>query len=321
MAYGYNLTQIRQKAAQIAGKFFVGTADTTSTTTTLIDLNWPVNSTTAGPGKYKDFWIYTPSSAAADRMRMVKTYTGSGGQLAVDTAYGTKPSASDPYELHGLWPPIGNENNSWLTLINDGLKMIYLPIEISLNPTSTTDTRISLAAYSGWLTDEFQVRKGGVLSSGQSRSVNDPYLVYPLLNANCETDSPTVYLNHYPRTFALTDTIYLQCLQPVYYAIQAAGVGPYSQVGMALETDVAPIDSAEVGAYAALVQAWQRDSVLMDTSVQGRLVNTLQQAVAQFNAAAPDYDMRCPLLLKRRRQWGPRRMLAGSGVYSMWPHG
>lgn len=318
---GYTLKQIRQFAASEAGKFVAGTADSTSTTSTLIDLTWPVNSSVAGAGLYKDYYVYTSASAAADQMRRVKTYTGTGGLLAVDTAYGVKPAGGDPYELHGMFPPIGNDKLNWLTFINDGLKNCYIPVEVSFNPANNTDNRQSLATAAPWLSDPMLVRKAGLLSSGQSRSINDPYRVYGMDGwANCEMDGTTIYLNTWPRTFQTTDTIYLWCLKPIYYHCAPAAGSYGSQSGLALETDVAPLDNVEWGAYAALVEAWRRMLQLADISENQRLSASLQAAVAYFNEFSPEYNLRYPLELKRRDPWFSN-INQGPDVFSQWNHG
>lgn len=316
----WTLTQIRQWAAREAGKFHVSTCTSGTTVSTVEDTSWPVNSSIAASGLYKDYWLYTPASATADQVRLVKTYTPTGGLLAVDTNYGTKPSTGAAYELHGMFPP-GGANTTWTTLINDGLKNCLVPIEYSFNPSSSNITRFSLATVASWLTDPWLVRNAGVLASGTSRESTDPY-VAGRIHGHCTLDGPTVYFDAWPRTFATTDTIYLTVLTPAYYAIQANGSGAFTQTGMSLETDVAPIDNLELAGYAALVEAWRRDSQRLDTATAaGRNVNSLAAAVAAFNEMSPEWNKRIPLQLRRIRQWGPPRY-GGVGPYvSGWNHG
>jgi hypothetical protein len=317
---GFSLQEIRQFAAREAGKFYVSTA-TSGTVSELVDTAWPVNSSIAASGTYKDYWLYRPGAlAAGDKVRYVKTYTGTGGKLDPDTNWTNAPTNGEAYELHGMFPPVGNANSSWLTLINDGLKSCLVPIEYSFNPANSTDSRFSLATVAAWLTDPWLVRKVGVLSGGVSRSANDPYVIRPLTGAAiCELDGVTVYLNAYPMTFATTDTIYLTILTPAYYAIQANGVGSFTQTGMALETDVAPLDNVELGAYAALVEGWRRFGQVLDMSGGApRSVNSLVDAVAKFNEFSPEYDMRIPMQMRRIRHWGPSRHV---GYVSGWSRG
>src|SRR5690348_6619173 len=275
---GYTLTQIRQFTAKEAGKFWTGTAASTSSTTQLIDTAWPVNSGIQASGFYKDYFLYRPNAVTAtDKVRYVETYTGQGGILQPDLSYTNAPSG-ETYELHGMLEPL----TAWTNCINEGLQHCFIPFEYSFSPSSNTATRFSLSTAVPWLYDPWLVRKAGVLSSGTSREANDPYVV-GAIRGQCDNDHGTIYLNTYPRTFQTTDTIYLMVLAPAYYVCGASSSGPFTQQGLSLETDVALVDNYQWAGYAALEVAWRRFSQIMDQTVNGRLVNSWQQAVAQFN--------------------------------------
>ncbi len=165
------LLQYRQYIARELGPFLASTADTTSSTSVLIDLAWPVKSSLSSDDFYVDYYILRPAAASAtDRVRLVKTYTPSTGSLTPDTVWTNAPVAGEAYELHGVMDP----GTTMLDIINAALKRTLIRTE--LVGTCVADvSRHSLSTIAPWLTDPLWVRQVGWLSASDNRNQTNPY--------------------------------------------------------------------------------------------------------------------------------------------------
>jgi hypothetical protein len=268
----------------------------------LEDTAWPITSSIAGSKTWQDYWILRPSAAAANKVRLVATYTPSAtaGTLQPDKVWSVAPTNGEAYELHGFFEP-GTE---FPTLINDGLKLCMIPVEFSFSPSSATNTRHSLATAASWLTDPVWVRSVGVLGSGQVRDSNNPYIGIRG-EAYLDATANAVYLNI--GAFNTTDTIYVTALKPAYYHCAAAATPTtFTQSGLSAEGDVVPIDLEWAG-YAALAEGWRRKSEILVAEANPRLVQSLAQAAALFSRWDPGWKDRLPQTLIPMRRWGPGR--------------
>lgn len=138
-------SQYRQQFARDMGAygpgFPQGASSATSTpSNTLIDATWPILSAIAKNNLYEGWWLLRPEAAAAgDRVRQIIPggYDPSTGTFTLDANYSTPVTSGSKYELHGHdfepWYEVGD-------LMNEALKLIYIPVQIPYRPNPWTAT-------------------------------------------------------------------------------------------------------------------------------------------------------------------------------------
>jgi hypothetical protein len=233
-------------------------------------------------------------------VRIVKSFTASTGTLTVDRAYsGATIPDSKSFELHGVLAPIAASLTelSWTTVINDALKRIFVEDEFTITPTANA-TRHEVTTANAWLTEAFQVRQVGYLSSTEVRAEEDPYegrTVY----GYAEKIKNLVYLNHRGRTFSTNETVYVKAIRSAYDLVQAAGGGAFgAQSGLSLETDVA-IPSVERVGYAALVGLAKRQGMSLAQETKTRIKEQQKEWATQFTFYSQKEGMDLPELTFR----------------------
>ncbi len=222
MTASVTLLQIRQFVAQEMGGMgqggFLSSTATSGSSTTLVDTAWPVKTTLVVDEQWKDAWLLRPAAAAAaDRVRLVDTYTASTGTFTVDNAYTNAPAAAEAYEIHTTIEPA----TAMLTIINEGLKRCMLEVDFALSPVALAQ-RHSVATAAPWLNRKSWVRSVGYLGAADSNTTINPYT--RLVRGEAVEDSGTVYLQHDGRSFLSTDTLYVKAMKPAYNACTAASV-------------------------------------------------------------------------------------------------
>lgn len=215
----------RRAAKELTSAFVASTATSASTISQLVDTTWPINSTLSQDDLYSDYYLLRPAAAlATDKVRIVKTYTPSGGIMAPDTVWTNAPANGEAYELHGVLEP----QTQLLDLINEALKRCGVVVEFTIQPSSTTAQRESLANYP-WILQPGWVRKVGRLVAGEARSDRDPYL--RAVRGDVTYDGGTLYLNHEGSVYNTTDTLYVTAIKRAYdhcgatTAVSAPGAG------------------------------------------------------------------------------------------------
>ncbi|MDQ1307660.1 MAG: hypothetical protein QG671_3493 [Actinomycetota bacterium] len=292
------LTTYRQAAAKLIGPYRSGTATSGSNTTVLEDTSWPVKSSLSQDDLFVDKFLYRPSATDADKTRVVATYTPASGYLYPDNGWSVAPYAGgvgESYEIHGLIEPgVLHE------CINEALKRIPLVIEVTLTPASNLYTRQSLATYSAWLTEEWQVRKVGVLPQGSTD--REQYKPVPR-RGRVVRDGSTLYLE--AGSFETTDTVYLTCVKAAYYHCKPSAGTWGDQSGLALNTDQA-MPVAEWVAYGTLCEVWLRYGQLLDQTANQRMIRDQAAAAAMFTSYAEQCFRLPEIELTPIRAWGPR---------------
>lgn len=295
------LTQIRQFLAREAGRFHASTASGSSSAVAIIDSSWPVNSTVQGSTFYNDYYLFRPSAAAADKVRLVKKYVNTAGELDPDQSWAVAPTNGEAYELHGFFEP----GTALPRVINDGLRLCMLPVEFTFQSLNSINTRHDMSTVAPWLTDPNWVRRVGVLGNGANRDQISPYWAKRRGHAAIEGDK--LYL-HCGSVNPL-DTVYVTALKPAYFHVKPAAGGNYGdQTGLSVEGDSVPMD-VEWAAYAGLLEAWRRNSELLAQEAAPRLVASIQQAAALFDRWDPKWKDRIPQEFVPVRPWGPRASL------------
>lgn len=236
------------------GDDFSSTATSGSTTSVLEDTAWPVQSTLDADDEFNNQIIWRPSAAAtADAVRIVKSALRSVGQITPDHSWTNGPSGEAYHLLSGL-APVDGTSADMRTVINEGLKRCYWPVEVLGTPTALK-TRHCMGTIASWLTTELMVLRVGYLTSTEDRNVQDPYA--RVIRGRIVRDGDTLYLDHYPQTFNATDVLYMEVLKPGYYQCRATGGTYGGQSGLSLSTDECPLPTDWVTA-SALVVAWRR---------------------------------------------------------------
>lgn len=296
------LTLYRQQSAREAGRYYSDTSNAEAMTTlTLIDT--ALKSSLSINDQWVDYQLYIPGAAAADKKRVVETYTPSTGTLTVDLAWSavTVPGAAAggvAYELHGMF-----DVDELHAHINDGLKRCFLVVEITITPTANA-TRHDITTANTWLTKLEWVRQVGWLLSNEVRAETDPYQNRRVAGF-AEKIGGTVYLNHAGRSFASNETIYVKCIKPAYYHCKASAGAFGDQSGLSLETDEA-VPSVEWVAAAALMQAARRELVNPNPDAKSLWRERMGDWVQIYNKYRQAEFELPGLTLVRVPRWGTR---------------
>lgn len=268
-------------------------------------------SSTASADLYDDWYLFRPSvgsngfTAIDDRVRRVASYEPGTGTLTPDAAWLVAPSAptifaaGEAFELHGLIEPYV----AMASCINEGLKRCFLTKETTLTPVALAQ-RHSLAT-AAWIDEPWKVRSVGFLSSGQVRAQVNPYA--QTVRGYVSNEGGTFYLNHPGYTFNTTDTLYVWTVAR-HYDVCLTGSTP--QTGLILETDTAtaPLDWV---ARAALIEAFERFSTLLDPSSNQRLLTNQAQCAAAFSSLRKQNFQLPPLTFEPLVSLGPLPSYAG----------
>lgn len=272
------LAQYRQALSPELGPY-VGppayslTASSGSTTSQLECLSYPIMSSIAQDDALTDRPLYRPSAAAAaDKHRLVKTYAPATGLLTPDKVWTNSPNG-EAFEVLGPF-----DAPTLHALINEGLKHCWLVVELCAIPVATM-TRHDLSTIAPWLQDPMDVYQVGYLASGESRNQTDPFA--RVVRGDRVRDGNTLYLDHHPRTFNASDSIYLKLLKRAYDHCRVTAGTYGGQSGLSLETDEAPIDTEWLSA-STLVVAWRRFGHLLEAAANQRLIRDRAEAAAWF---------------------------------------
>lgn len=271
----------RQRAAKELGIFHSSTATSGSTVSVLEDATWPVTSTISQDDYYTNCFLLRPNATtASDRVRLIKTYTPTTGQLTPDKTWSVNPYANgtgEAYEIHEKIEPWTTLND----LINEALKRCFITVEFTLTPTED-DHRHSLASIT-WLTNPSWVKAVGYLGTNDDRDEVDPYDAH-LVRGQVVEDGATLYLWHPNKTFNSTDTIYVQAIKPAYYHCKTASGSYGGQSGLSLDTDLAPPQVTEEWlAYGVLVEAWRSYAHLLEMPANQRIKVDRGEAAQMFS--------------------------------------
>lgn len=305
------LTQIRQEAAQLIGPFLSSTATSGSTTSQLEDTAWPVFSSLSQASLFQDGWIYRPAAvAAADKSRIVSTYTPGSGLMLPDKTWTNAPysGSGEAYEWHGLIEP----SVSWTAIINDALKVMMIPVEFTFTPTALY-SRTSMTVPAPWLTEPDWVLQIGWLAAGElvaplSREVIEPHWT----RLRAQTDGASVYIEH-GSIWNGTETCYVRALKPAYYHVAPSGGILYgTQSGMALEGDSVPLTCrTEWCAWEAILKGWARYSAML--AAADKIKASQQEAKDWADYYNPHYGKSQKRDKPIAKQFGPR----GNGSYGL----
>lgn len=253
----------RRYTAPFFGLFGVITSNASSGASSLATDLSPWKSSLSQDDLLSDAWLYRPELAAANRLRRVTPtgYSPAAGTVTPDLAWTATPTNGEEVEVFGLIPPYddGSETQSLHFFLNEGLKRCLVVDEFTFSPSSNTARRHSLATAAPWLDDPSYVYQVGILGPNDTLADTDPYTTHRVTGRRVKIGN-VVYLEGF--TAQTTDTVYVKCAKPAYYAIQAAGSGPFTQAGLALETDVG-IPALEWAAAATMVEAWDRIAHLL----------------------------------------------------------
>ena len=147
---GISLARLRFVAARMAGRAFEGTVGTGN-------VAYIEDAKLGDTGIEDDFlkgaWIYTPASAAADRVRRVASFTVASQRLVPSRNWGTGPSTSATYQVFQSYPPIPwpGAFSDWSDIARDGLARCYFVDQVYIGVgTSTAKTRFSLAPHAAY---------------------------------------------------------------------------------------------------------------------------------------------------------------------------
>jgi hypothetical protein len=188
-------------------------------------------------------------------------------------------------------------------LVNDGLKQCWMVIEAPCLPTPGA-SRHSLEVVAPWLQDVNHIRQAGVLSAGEDRNQNDPFI--RTVHGQIERDGGEFFFNTNGRTFNDGDVLYLRCYKRAYDHCRAAGGTFGEQRGLTLETDEGPIEREWLAA-SALTVGWRRFAHILEPQANQRLIKDQMTTAAwfadrsrqHFTAVAPTVTFR------PSRQFGP----------------
>jgi hypothetical protein len=155
-----------------------------------------------------------------------------------------------------------------------------------------------------WLQDANHVRQAGVLPAGVDPWFQDPFQarVYGVV----ERDGGRFIFNTGSRSFNAGDQIWLRCYKRAYDHCRADGGEYGDQVGLALETDQAPVERDWL-VSSALVIGWRRFGHILEIAANQRLIRDQATAALwftdrthqHFSAVAPTLTFRKP------RSFGP----------------
>jgi hypothetical protein len=94
-----------------------------------------------------------------------------------------------------------------------------LEAEVTLTPTALSTVH-SLTTVAPWLEKKSWVRSVGYLGVNDIRTHLDPF--NRVVRGEAFESSGNLYINHYPRTFLATDTVYVKAMKPAYNACASA---------------------------------------------------------------------------------------------------
>lgn len=301
------LAQFRQATGPEMGPYFgppnyAPVATSGSTVSQLEDTAYPILSSISQDDTWVDKFLYRPNAVAAgDKHRVIKTYTPASGLLLPDKTWTNAPYAGgvgEAYEILGMF-----DAPTLHGLINEGLKRCWLVVDITLTPIAL-QTRHALTTAAPWLRDKLDIYQAGYLATGEDRNKQDPFV--RVIRGDVERDGNTFYLDHHPRSFNTSDTVYLRCLKRAYdHCKPTAGVFG-DQAGLTLETDESPAATDWVAA-AALVVAWRRFAKLLEPAANQRLIRDRAEAAAWFtDLTAEHFKTSLPQrTLRRIGHFGP----------------
>jgi hypothetical protein len=301
------LTQIRQMAGEMLGRYYAGTANATGNgIQTLVDTQ--LMSNIEQNELWQDFWLCLPTASGDDRLsRQVQSFAANNGTLGVNRAWsGATVPDGKAYELHGHIEPI----TDLTAAINATLKRLTVVVEITLTPTPDA-IRHDLTTANPWLTSRNAVRQVGWLVTNETRAQTDPFRTRRVAGTITQSGG-IVYLNHQQRTFAATETVYLRCLKPAYYHCRTtAGSGTYGEKTDGLTAEANEVElPVEPVAAGAIVTALNRGYFLVDRQSDPLLDESIKRAARIFTdyCAAEDprnYEDGQLTLRPARRYWGP----------------
>ena len=268
----------RRRTSKLLGFYFQDTADASGNTTTIVQSsNFFMKSSIARAALLRNKYILRPAPVASgDRVRFIKSYDPTNGQVTVDLAY-TNNAASAAIEIHGVIEPWTDMND----ILNEALDRIPLTIEFTFTPATNTATRHSLASAAAWLDNPLDVYQVGYLSTGETRADTDPFK--RRVRGEAYADGATVYLTGF--TLKTTDTVYVLARKNAYDHCRASGGTYGDQSGLSANTDEAVPDDEWV-ATAALVEAWDRFGQAMKNTQSQRENSPLKdraQAADRFS--------------------------------------
>lgn len=272
------LTTYRQTLAPLLGSFHTGTATSGSSTSILECTSSLFKSSISQDSLYQYKWLLRPAASdSTDKVRVISSYVASSGYLYPDKAYTNSPNG-EAFEVHGS--PI-EPLTEMLTILNAGLKRCFVPVEFSFSPSSSSATRHSMASAASWLTDPRWIYQVGYLGSGVTRNNANPYTVP--IRGEANKDGSVLYLDFYPRTFSTSTTIYVRAIKPAYYHCAPTGGSYGAQSGLALESDIAPVDEAWL-ALAAKLEALDRYDNIIAGADQKQLDRVRQETAVRFSS-------------------------------------
>lgn len=254
-------------AAKEAGRFFGASddpldalvANASGNTATAIYIDKLASSMSISDS-IRNYWFFMPGVADIDKVRVVDDFnqgTGAAGSayVTLDRPLSSASVAnSQPIELHGMIDP-----RVVTSFINQGLMECFTETEFSV-PCIAGNIQHSVAAVAPWCTDRDWIRWVGTMEAGEDRDQVDPFedpgrYVY----GNAKIVDGAVYLTHSPTTFTAGQVLRVKAVKPAYFACAPAGGAYGSQSGLALDTDICPIDPLWA-AFAMLMIAARRGS-------------------------------------------------------------
>lgn len=297
------LTTYRRALAPLLGPYYQGTAGT-STTSALVCTGWPFMSTLSQDDLFTDLFVFRPAAAAAaDKARVVASYTPSSGTLTPDGTWTNAPTG-EVFELHGAAPPVGDGTTDLHALLNEALKEIPLAVEFTFTTASNQAQRHSLASAASWLTEDTWVYQVGYLTASESRANVDPFRGRRL-RARAHKEGGTVYLEGF--SVSTADTVYVLALKPAYSHCKASGGTFGDQSGLSAETDEA-VPETEWVVAAARAKVWERLGTVLSPGDAGRARDEYGKAIADFRGLTAKYWQAPERTLRPVVAWGGGRV-------------
>lgn len=237
------------------GEDFQSTAVTGSSTSQLTDTAWPIQTSLSADDAHAGEVLWRPAAVvAADRVRYVLSNVAATGVLTPDHVWANAPANGEVYHLLGGLAPVDGSGLDMRSLINEGLKRTYVPVEVIGTPT-LQDTRHDLGTIAPWMLSETWVLRVGLLHTGEDRNKVDPY--WRIVEGRIIRNGASFLLDTYPQQFNPTDTLYLEILKRGYDHCRATAGVWGSQAGLVLDSDESPVPS-DWATASALVIAWRR---------------------------------------------------------------
>lgn len=294
-----NLLDYRRALGTALQSLIVTAATAGSTTSTLECASYPIKTSRPVDNLFEDWFIHRPSAALpADKTRVVSTYAPASGKLYPDLGWTNAPAVAEAIELHGLIEPSVEIPG----LINAALKRCVLVEEVTLTPADAVTTRHSLASVAPWIEDDRQIRKAGYLVSGETRASTDPFR--RMVRGETAMRGGVCYADI--GAWPTTTILYFLVLKPAYYHCKPAAGAYGDQAGLALDTDVAPVD-LEWAVAGAMVEAWQRFGHILEASANTRMLRDQATSALLFDDQCRQHLDVPRREMNRPMTWGPRR--------------